>query len=451
MRAFDILLAKVDFDNEDDYKVRPVLCLDKEGDTIIARKMTSNNPRPNYPGEYLLKDWKQENLHKASTVRMSKHVKLPNDYVLKVIGHLSQRDEKEIRKLLDTPYKESYNIDDEIEDLYYNYDAGDVSQGVAFFNTSVSEEVSMHKYSYTGPVYRFDNYFDEVFKPIITSAPSIDKAMSNIIFRLKQKYDLKPGTNLTIDKDRIEEVETPSDDNIKHDYCPECGYMLTDNGECPICDYGEEDLLEADNNEVVYSNETDSLGNKLSVEQARYFSNSKIRDNSGKLLVCHHGSDVTDILVFDTSKPSSFFTTDRGYAQDYANKSDTEGKIYDVYLNITNPIDLSTKEQLRFIQEKYLPWAQEHNIELPKELIMGKNVPFNDLADGLFMFLKEDRSYDGIIVNEGVEYAINKGRYSKAANTSYLPLYSNQIKLITNTTPTKDDNIDEEFYNCINI
>lgn len=319
-------------------------------------------------------------------------------------------------------------------------------------NEMLEEHMIMNKYSYTGPIYRFDNYFDEVFKPIITSAPSIDKAMSNIIFRLKQKYDLKPGTNLTIDKDRIEEIETPSDDTIKHDYCPECGYMLTDSGECPVCDYGEEDLIEANNTEeVVYSNETDSLGNKLTVGQAQYFSNSKIRDNSGKLLVCHHGSDVTDISIFDTSKPASFFTTDKGYAQDYANKSDTEGKIYDVYLNITNPIDLSTKEQLRFVQEKYLPWAQEHNIRLPKELIMGKNVPFNDLADGLFMFLKEDRSYDGIIVNEGVEYAINKGRYSKSANTSYLPLYSNQIKLITNTNPTKDDNIDEGFYNCINI
>lgn len=448
---YTLYIAKVKFEENNKYKKRPVLVLRYSGDTAICRKVTSQPKRPNYPGEVELLDWKKEGLHKLSVVRMSKHLNLDKSDLLHKIGDLTDNDQERVENEINTPYKESYNIDDEIEDLYYNYDAGDVSQGVAFFNGSVSEEVSMHKYSYTGPVYRFDNYFDEVFKPIITSAPSIDKAMSNIIFRLKQKYDLKPGTNLTIDKDRIEEIETPSDDNIKHDYCPECGYMLTDNGECPICDYGEEDLLEADNNEVVYSNETDSLGNKLSVEQARYFSNSKIRDNSGKLLVCHHGSDVTDILVFDTSKPSSFFTTDKGYAQDYANKSDTEGKIYDVYLNITNPIDLSTKEQLRFIQEKYLPWAQEHNIELPKELIMGKNVPFNDLADGLFMFLKEDRSYDGIIVNEGVEYAINKGRYSKAANTSYLPLYSNQIKLITNTTPTKDDNIDEEFYNCINI
>lgn len=451
MKPFDIVSAKIYFEDSKQFKYRPVLCIAVKGNDVVVRKMTGKTVRNNYPGEYPLKDWKQEGLNKSTVVRMSKHITIPKSHIKGVIGHLTKRDKIEVRKLINTPYKESYNIGDEIEDLYYNYDAGNVSQGVAFFNTSVSEEVSMHKYSYTGPVYRFDNYFDEVFKPIITSAPSIDKAMSNIIFRLKQKYDLKPGTNLTIDKDRIEEIESPSDDNIKHDYCPECGYMLTDNGECPICDYGEEDLLEADSSKVVYSNERDSLGNKLSVEQARYFSNSKIRDNSGKLLVCHHGSDVTDILVFDTSKPSSFFTTDKGYAQDYANKSDTEGKIYDVYLNITNPIDLSTKEQLRFIQEKYLPWAQEHNIELPKELIMGKNVPFNDLADGLFMFLKEDRSYDGIIVNEGVEYAINKGRYSKAANTSYLPLYSNQIKLITNTTPTKDDNIDEEFYNCINI
>lgn len=116
MKPFDIISAKIYFEDTNEFKYRPVLCLDVLDNIIIARKMTGTKKRDNYPGEYPLKDWKQEGLNKATVVRMSKHIRIKKSNVNKVIGHLSQRDEKEIRELLDTPYKESYNIDDEIDE-----------------------------------------------------------------------------------------------------------------------------------------------------------------------------------------------------------------------------------------------------------------------------------------------------------------------------------------------
>ena len=60
-------------------------------------------------------------------------------------------------------------------------------------------------YQYNGPVYRFDNYIGNSGL-IKTSAKSNDKAKSNIIYKLKEKMKLSRNTNLTIDEQRIKEV-----------------------------------------------------------------------------------------------------------------------------------------------------------------------------------------------------------------------------------------------------
>ena len=121
MKPFDIISARTYFEDSKQFKFRPVLCLDITGDNVIARKMTSKDIRTNYPGEYPLKDWRKEGLNRATVVRMSKHLRIPLSDIGRVIGHLSSRDEAEIRKLLDTPYKESYNIDDEIDEYLTHF------------------------------------------------------------------------------------------------------------------------------------------------------------------------------------------------------------------------------------------------------------------------------------------------------------------------------------------
>ena len=54
----------------------------------------------------------------------------------------------------------------------------------------------------------------------------------------------------------------------------------------------------------------DSQGNQLSIKQAEYFANSKVRDKNGNLLVVYHGTE-NDFNVFKSSSGfNEFFFTD---------------------------------------------------------------------------------------------------------------------------------------------
>lgn len=80
----------------------------------------------------------------------------------------------------------------------------------------------------------------------------------------------------------------------------------------------------------------------------------------------------------------------------------------------------------------------------PKRLGLYEYVYF-PYVDLLYFFLKENhKEYDGIIANEGL-YGNNYERFKDVGNTSYIPFYSNQIKLITNENPTSSDYINEAY------
>ena len=121
MKKFDVLSAKIYFEGSKKYKYRPILFIYSKGNVIFARKMTSKPPRNSYPGEYQLKDWKQAGLDKPTVVRMSKYVVVNKNEIKSVVGHLSDEDIENIKNLLNTPYKESYNPDDVIDEFLYNY------------------------------------------------------------------------------------------------------------------------------------------------------------------------------------------------------------------------------------------------------------------------------------------------------------------------------------------
>lgn len=121
MRKYKIFLAKVGYENSNDSKVRPILVLKKIGNTIIARSITTKEPRNNYPGEYRVKDIKTAGLPKPSVIRMSKHLFVNSSDVYRQLGELSIEDAKNVEKLENTPYKESYNPDDVIDEFLYNY------------------------------------------------------------------------------------------------------------------------------------------------------------------------------------------------------------------------------------------------------------------------------------------------------------------------------------------
>lgn len=98
----------------------------------------------------------------------------------------------------------------------------------------------------------------------------------------------------------------------------------------------------------------DSVGNTLSTEQQKFFSDSKMRDENGNLIPMYHGTDSATFTVFDPAKSddgrSLFFTSDSSVANSYSpNGIDT--RTVDPYkpLEIKTPDDFNS----RFYDKEY--------------------------------------------------------------------------------------------------
>lgn len=111
------------------------------------------------------------------------------------------------------------------------------------------------------------------------------------------------------------------------------------------------------------SNEYDSEGNQLSVKQAEFFKNSKVRDSQGRLLVCYHGTKNPGFTEFDPRYADSqfgaykfrganvnYFASNKESAIGYTEIGiERDGNVYACYLNITNPyiVDNETEAEIR--------------------------------------------------------------------------------------------------------
>lgn len=152
---------------------------------------------------------------------------------------------------------------------------------------------------------------------------------------------------------------------------------------------------------VRYSMRVDSEGRKLSKAQQEFFKDSKVRDEEGRLLTVYHGSDK-EFFVFDRTKAranmdiqGSFFSPWEIDAQGYG------GKVGEYYLNIVNP----ASEAMGY---KALKKFQGQN---------GAGIKAREYLQSL--------GYDG--VNNGGE--------------EYIAFESNQIKSVTNQTPTENPDV----------
>lgn len=107
-------------------------------------------------------------------------------------------------------YSKYFQLEAKIKGNWVRFDYEKKDDGLTYIyigskNNKVTEaSYGMEKYTYTGPVYRFDKLYDTIKEPIYTVGKSYDAAARNICYKLKQKYNLHAGTNLTIDKDKIE-------------------------------------------------------------------------------------------------------------------------------------------------------------------------------------------------------------------------------------------------------
>ena len=96
----------------------------------------------------------------------------------------------------------------------------------------------------------------------------------------------------------------------------------------------------------------DTEGKRLTKEQIAFFKDSKLRDESGRLIIMYHGTNNPNFTVFDPQysddKTSLFFTSDPDVANTYTNAQDY-GRDVDPYNLITKD---SSADQFNAAQEK---------------------------------------------------------------------------------------------------
>ena len=272
-----------------------------------------------------------------------------------------------------------------------------------------------------------DHVGEEIAQKFFKLKPRIKSPQNDLYFWLK-----KEPVEL---QDFLDDLELTKDNNIENYY--ETGELSN-----------EEDLRESQENK---DQELDSNGNQLSIEQASFFKNSKIRDNSGKLLVCYHGTNV-DFTEFKkerndgsrTRVQSFWFTSNNDVAYTYHNNS---GRILAGYLNIKHP----------FIYDaKGCRWSKIEVDNTLLDLLKKTNGSYYDSKGILFTSTNDilnaiytNGSYDGIILKNIKDFGpyIKVGRKIdyNVNSDDYIIFNSNQFKLISNKNPTSSSNINEEF------
>lgn len=116
-----------------------------------------------------------------------------------------------------------------------------------YYYESLKESSQKRRYEYNGPVY-YDGRKERDNFRMFTMAESPEKAISNILWRIamgdKQRYyryDLDNSKLILKELPDVAKEESDVDDEPH--ICDKCGIRLTDSGECPVCDYGEEDMF----------------------------------------------------------------------------------------------------------------------------------------------------------------------------------------------------------------
>ena len=163
------------------------------------------------------------------------------------------------------------------------------------------------------------------------------------------------------------------------------------------------------NSNVEMSNQVDDYGEKLSLEQAKYFKNSKIRNDNGNLKTLFHGTPNYDFNEFEGG---TFLTDDYMNADGYASGE----RVIESYVNMEKPLIIDCKG------------AKWDNLDTPYGNSTG------EVANNL-----DESKYDGIIF-ENVNDAWYDDENGDIGTVYYVP-NSNQIKETNNLNPSKSPDI----------
>jgi hypothetical protein len=174
--------------------------------------------------------------------------------------------------------------------------------------------------------------------------------------------------------------------------------------------------------------DTDSSGNALSNEQREYFSQSKITDEEGRLLSLYHGSNAyEEIHVFRRGKNGYlgggiYLTDSESYARRYADKNGYKGRIYNVYADAKNPLEVSTNAPAKEILRAIYGSDRVYNRRAAAQSYETQLITSSDIRK-----LRE-KGYDAIVWRFG-------------GSTEVSVFEPNQIKLTSNNAPSARDDI----------
>ena len=228
--------------------------------------------------------------------------------------------------------------------------------------------------------------------------------------------------------------------------------------------------------DIRFSLKTDSEGRKLSEGQEKYFKDSKVRDNEGKLKPVYHGTKRADRVgyYFDptkaTSGPMAFFTDDKEIATNYSkSKNDTSisreatteydlfkanGKDLDTYWNSLTP------KQKQQIAEK------GNNIGFDEDwenVVYSENASRESFGDQYEWRLKNEHKgnaiktlydiwiQDGNLMFEDMAKFKDILTMAGIENVEYLDQYKEDPKVyevyMNLTNPFNTSNMNEEMFN----
>lgn len=212
-----------------------------------------------------------------------------------------------------------------------------------------------------------------------------------------------------------------------------------------IDNYDDEDDLEEHLGSNVKLDESvqevDSEGNPLTQEQVEFFKDSKVRDSQGRLLVCYHGTGndfdefKQELIGSGTHSLPNVGLFGKGfYFSNHDYIASKYGKTKAYYLNINNP----------FVYADYRDGESAQKIV--KDTGLNFRLPYSSYYEDTYLsFLDtvEDQT-------NFTKYLIEKGYDGIIASDPHTPrdleivaFYPNQIKAITNKTPSNSDNINE--------
>lgn len=169
----------------------------------------------------------------------------------------------------------------------------------------------------------------------------------------------------------------------------------------------------------------------------RWFGKSQVVDSNGKPLMVFHGTGA-DIKRFDlrgkfrTGGKAYFFTPDPIFAELYANKAGSAGRIYPVYLRIINMFDNNRSEHIDKLlvavdailqKEEAKPYGRGRSF-----YPFTKSKVFERIREGRWDFLEHP-----IIIDALKKAGFDGATISEGPNHNYMVFSANQIKSTLNS------------------